>query len=470
MPRLLANIASFPALSAVVWLALVLFSSVLSTSNELHSFFVENIDSNHHSTSCQSHDACHSVLQDYIVSVIQQYRCQHVDNITFPSQRLLAFTHIPKCGGSSVVTILSDSVYIGQHPRQPRFIIPALFTHETYGSEDFETGHNRLFSVLLRNPVSRAISLFNYMKGHSSDTNRDVPIWAYTTQPKVTLDKWVKQPGVIKFLKQDMVSWLGTVPFASVDESKQAREKRLKNSLARNNSLQALMYSEAVARTVLQPNKSFPPPIDSDSSFPVSEEQLVDDVKRLVPDERYQCMPQMKAVLLLIRRYSAVGTLEDMRTFWTVLSARAGLKMPLEAISTAAGINTNPSKAQPIRKEFVDVIKSTLAQELTCDVFLWKMAQKIADHDRSRCSVVISSIATAEREVQLALEREAARLEAERAFTLKIAELKEEKRLVEQQERVNAEKKAAARLADEKRRQRLQYKARKRAAAMTTSM
>ncbi len=453
MPQLprARNSSSRYKLIAAFWLAVLCSCTTGVLSN--HASATETVGMpNNYSSSCLSHDACSFFLQDYIVSMIQQYRCQHIDSITFPSQRLLAFTHIPKCGGSSVATILSDSVYIGQHPRQPRYIIPALFTHETYGSEDLETGHNRLFSVLLRNPVSRAISLFNYMKGHSPDTNRDVAIWAYTTQPKVTLDKWVQQPGVIKFLKQDMVMWLGTVPFASVDESKQARGKRLKNTLTRNSSLQALMYSEAVARNVLQPNKSFPPAIDSDSSFPVSEEQLVDDVKRLVPDERYQCMPQMKAVLLLIRRYSAVGTLEDVRSFWTTLSARAGLRMPQEAILKAAGTNTNPSRS---RRAGVagNAVEALLARELACDVFLWKMAQKIADHDTSRCSAVVDAAATA-----------LSPIEIERLYRERRKQLVDGKQLIEAKKKEAAALEEAARLEKEKRLKVLKNKQRKKAA------
>ena len=99
----------------------------------------------------------------------------------------------------------------------------------------------------------------------------------------------------------------------------------------------------------------------------------------------------MQAALLLISRYSAVGTLEHLPAFWATLSARTRLKMTHQQVESASthaintagkpkGDSTDPDKVAAKEAEIV-LVKARLQQWLGCDVLLWQVAEMISKHD-----------------------------------------------------------------------------------------
>jgi hypothetical protein len=109
----------------------------------------------------------------------------------------------------------------------------------------------------------------------------------------------------------------------------------------------------------------------------ISDETVMGHVNNM--PERFQCRNYIRIALLLVRRYSAVGVLENHKDMWTTLFQRSGL--PKEKLKTAFATNGNASPHK-FEKAQLDLATKNLQPHLFCDTFLWKFVQLISDTDR----------------------------------------------------------------------------------------
>lgn len=280
------------------------------------------------------------------LEVLQKYRCAYIDKvITQKSKRLIQFSHVPKSGGSTI------HQYLKQHFFSTRFDY-CRFSHESYGSAELNTKHSRIFATLVRNPVSRAISLYNYIKG-CENCNNNSTVWVYTQNRSMTMFEWVHNPSVITHL----------LSYEQFDDT-------LTNAV--QNTKRNCPYRD----TRLEPISD---------KFPITESSFlkyITDSGDDIPEE-FKCEDRMRVVYLWLKRYSVVAQLEDVKSFWSILSDRAALSMSPNRISRISSTVTNKSKKMSSKAE-EDYARGVLATPLQCDTVLWEIAGLFAQVD-SNC-------------------------------------------------------------------------------------
>ncbi len=296
---------------------------------------------------CETFEECVEVNLAYAKKIIQTYRCQYIeDSVTNPTKRLIQFTHVPKAGGTSIDSFLSKGQRSSQRYDNSRA------AHESYGSAEFNTGHSRLFAVVIRHPVSKAISMYNYMRSNpgSNDHSAD---WHYTnTHKSATLREWVHEPVIIaSFSGNGMFNETLANSHLNLAPA-QLKKKPLPASRADNHQF---------AHTPI-PDR-----------FPLSTVEFVSHINDSIPNPDFRCIARMKTALLLIKRYSAVSTLEHLERFWHVLSARAGLDMTNATIKQVTSYKANKSRKLSTEEE-EEYATAVLSKTFRCDILMWSIA------------------------------------------------------------------------------------------------
>lgn len=302
--------------------------------------------------SCDSFQACRLLNLQYAQDLIKEYRCKYIEeSVPDATKRKIHFLHIPKAGGTSIDQYLQQPHMVSRydHSRHP---------HENYGSAEFNTNRTRLFAVLFRHPASKAISLFNYMKTHKGALQS--PHWKYTYNSSVNLLLWSKEPMIIEWLSQNGM-FRTELKNAAINAEPQIRKQMYEQKVANGK-----------AKFSVKPIKD---------KFPVSENEFTEHIEKMIPNPEYQCLARMKTALLLIKRFSAVSTLEEpLADFWHVLSARAGLDMTTAMITSASGKHLNKSKKFATEEEEEEAFQ-TFSETFRCDVIVWKIADMISKQD-----------------------------------------------------------------------------------------
>lgn len=297
-------------------------------------------------------------------SFARKYRCVSMYHITLFDQRAICFTHIPKSGGTSVQNYMrthySDRY---DYPRPP---------HEAYKAAEEQTKYTRLFATLFRHPVSRAVSLYHYIKSASlvaaisQNLGMKRLVWQHAHNTSMTFSDWIQDPEVMKLIKRNYFTSNGLVG------------KRIRSNFKSE-------INEPVTRKVKVYN------------ITSATQHFLTALQKGIPDPRFQCSSQMKTLALLVNRYSAVGLLENIAQFWALLSTRAMLHMSLEDIHEASMYHHNEfnhkqlsaslslsvaSRGDVVNSRFTSAHlllqaeergRSLLYKALYCDIILWEL-------------------------------------------------------------------------------------------------
>jgi hypothetical protein len=296
------------------------------------------------------------VLLEEVGRFLNSSRCRSTYHITLVDLRAIHFTHQPKAGGTSV------HQYMRKHftdrydfPRPP---------HETYQTAEVSTKQTRLFATLFRHPVVRAISLYQYIKQsmsislltHNLGVNRVV--WQRAHNTSMTFSRWIEEPFVVQFLQRNY--------FFYYNFSSNVTFHDLKYMTTLGPPAASHTASNAIERT-----KKKVMVVEND----MRERELLARIAVAIPDHHsaYRCGPQMQTVTLLSKRYSAVGQLEDVTSFWQILNARAQLRMTPHDIATAAGTRLNKARRKESARGQHDGY-ARLQDMLVCEIILWEVA------------------------------------------------------------------------------------------------
>ena len=111
------------------------------------------------------------------------------------------------------------------------------------------------------------------------------------------------------------------------------------------------------------------------SHFPKEEYmQYLSDNSSHIPEE-YQCKPYIEASILLLTRYAAVGTLENISDMYKVFYHRAQVEEHVDTSSVR-----NPS-TKVMSSEVESEVKKVLKEKMFCQILMWKMAFEINSFD-----------------------------------------------------------------------------------------
>jgi hypothetical protein len=108
----------------------------------------------------------------------------------------------------------------------------------------------------------------------------------------------------------------------------------------------------------------------------LEEKELLARVAAAIRHEQFQCADQLKTVMLLTKRYSAVGQLENLADFWEVLNARAYLHMTKREGGNAAQMHCNKGRHESLVGQEAGFLRL-----LFCDIVLWNSAGLMAERD-----------------------------------------------------------------------------------------
>lgn len=271
------------------------------------------------------------------LSAMMAQRCNAFDsNYSNALQRRITFTHIPKSGGSSVANFLALVAQNRSH------INPA---HEHfYFSANSEP--NSTFVTLLREPISKAISMYAYISSQRAwnDLMKTDVLWkgAISLGPK----EWSADKEVQRFLAADPTGLF--LPDMANPRKSHAVSAA---DYIRIQATPAPKLKERISGT-LQAFLSYT------AELPIE----------------YQCTKHMEVAFILLKHYEVVGTLEELSAFYRVLSARAHVP---EDVKTPHK-NKTPQKFKLVP---TSEMRANLARPLFCASVLWRIARMISKAD-----------------------------------------------------------------------------------------
>jgi hypothetical protein len=289
-------------------------------------------------------------------------RCS-IGNITNLNLHLrnLTFTHIPKCGGSSLRFLLNKHFKARFQPKRAN-----MGPHVPFFLSQKQHPRNIFFTVM-REPTSLAISLYNYINMHKS---------------------------MPKHLMHDKF-WMNSYNRDPVDWSK---DTFIRKTL-RNQVLRFFTWHRKAAKSGVSDGSgdfSNPQVCREFQSLPETYNRVLDPWVPLTPEQEegvsnysltmpgvYRCTSELKVVLILIQRYSAVGVVENYQQFFHVLHHRAQLDdAAFLAMMDDSSEIKNPSSSK-ISTAKLKVVKSNLHEIFFCSRVLWRLASVIGNHDMS---------------------------------------------------------------------------------------
>ena len=288
--------------------------------------------------SCETAKACENVhmMNEQLLNMLAE-RCTHKYNFT-SSTKKISLTHIPKSGGSTLNHILT-------------VFMPKRFSkqlHEPFHiTAQFEP--NNLYITLLREPVGRAISLYNYINQRtklSGGVKRN-SMWRKTfhSDPAV----WSTDREIIEYLREDTIAYFNSEIF---DNSDRATYYKRINHIKKDQLLPSVIT--------------------------IPQEEYISYTQHMPP--KYQCLPYIKVTWNLMRSYAVIGVVEKYTQFLTLLQQRTLLNNT-DFLSKANAMHTNPSNYKKLGDKNKLILYENLKDKFYCDTILWKIAAKINEAD-----------------------------------------------------------------------------------------
>lgn len=303
-----------------------------------------------HSYSCNSSESCTAVhLNNPWLLKALDLRCTIDSNPRLRSRRTIAFTHVPKCGGSTVHAFLYGHVrdrYLNGPP------------HEPYPSTLKRKLDTLFYITLFRRPLSRVVSMYQYIRDKLVGVQRALPrnvksdfLWRMGQRSR-DIVHWLNMTGV-EFELSRVIPELFIEPY--------------------HKGISIEKYYIARA------NYSFPFPYEP--YIPIEYHNFLNYTHDI--PEPYHCMHHMKVALLLLQRYEVVGVLEQFTDFWNITFRRAAL--PHMLYEKATSIHSNKSK-YTVSPQHRAIAAEMLEIPLYCSTLVWEIATMISDKDKT-CSV-----------------------------------------------------------------------------------
>ena len=260
-------------------------------------------------------------------------RCTHKDSF-ISSTKNITYTHIPKSGGSTLNQILSTFL-------SKRF---SVHTHEPFHISA-QRQPDSLYITVLREPVSRAISLYSYINQRNQLTgalkNNSMFRRTFNADPAL----WSNNPKIIQTLSQDTIAFFNS---------------------------EIYYKSIHVAYKYIKEDKLLP------SAVTLPQEEYISYTLQMPP--QYQCLPYIKVAWKLMRSYAVIGVVEKNTQFLTLLQQRTQLNNT-DFLSKANAMHTNPSNYKKLGDKNKLVLYENLKDKFYCDTILWKIAAKINEAD-----------------------------------------------------------------------------------------
>jgi hypothetical protein len=319
--------------------------------------------------SCNTPDECFKLHTSSLgLASALKDRCS-IGNKTNLHERNLTFTHIPKCGGSSLRYLLNKHF----KSRFQRFRIGTnMGPHVPFFLSQKQFPRNIFFTVL-REPSALAISLYNYVNMRKSlpqHLTHD-KFWKYTfgrDPVEWSMDKFIR-----KTLQNQVLRFFRWHSRTGADGTGVLRQ-----DFSNPHMWRAFLSLPETYNRVLDPWVHLDLP---EGEGLERGEQMMN--QSLFMPEKYRCSSELRAVSILIQRYSAVGVIEKYEQFFHVLHHRARLDdEAFHAMMTDSSEIKNPSQNK-ISKTNEKLVRGNLHDLFFCSRMLWKVASLISDHDSS---------------------------------------------------------------------------------------
>lgn len=304
---------------------------------------------------CKDAESCFKMhTKNPTLSLILRDRCS-IGNISGLATRNLTFTHIAKCGGSSLRHLLNKHF-------KSRFqrIGPSTGPHIPFFLSQKKHPSNIFFTVL-REPTSLAISLYNYInmrKTLPKHLSHD-KFWR-TTYNRDPID-WSNDKFIRKTLRNQVLRFFTWYSKSANYES---------GDFSNPHVWREYLSLPEVYNTVLDP------------WVPLStqQQQSFTNYSSTIPTQ-YRCSSELNAALILIQRYSAVGVMEDYERFFHILHHRAKLNDEAFVSFIADSSEKRNPSTNKISPAKIKIVKNNLNDVLFCSRVLWQLASRISQHD-----------------------------------------------------------------------------------------
>lgn len=268
-------------------------------------------------------------------------RCEY-DNIPNLKTKSIAFTHLPKVGGTVIKSLLQKS--IEKHRFVHREHMPYILTQAL-----FDKSSNFTMITIFRNPIIRALSYYYYITKRqelpNSITQPELQNFWMTTM-KMELSEWLNREITKQILIENTLQYfISNIP----------------------NPSNVLLTSEKWKK--IQYNKN----ISTKSWINISQRSDFTSYIVNIP-EKYQCKLHLDIVLLLLERYAVVGVYENMTSFWKGVYRRVGV---IKQNAHTFMENRN----ERYGKKMIQLAFDSLGESLFCEIVLWQLAGKISSKD-----------------------------------------------------------------------------------------
>ena len=251
--------------------------------------------------------------------------------------RRITFSHLPKTGGSSVRTFFDKHMKHRMHRME----------HEHF----ILSGHaepKNIFVTMLREPVSRALSFYNYVHEHTEQPVNTLKNTMWTETFKMEPEEWAMSPRIQSIMAQDPLGFF-LRDVVNITDSISKYEPSMLKALP-----------EVPLRNVIKGT------LDAFLQYTDT-----------LPAE-FQCKQHLEVGFILLKHYEVVGVLEKTEDFYRVLLRRAHFPRTITLEHTR--VHENKSK-QVISAQQAEVMRQHLQRPLFCGYVLWRIAELISAAD-----------------------------------------------------------------------------------------
>ena len=312
-------------------------------------------------TICNSDDSCMQLhLNNTHLHALLRERCASSVTRPFNETTRISFIHIPKTGGSSITAIIKKFAFerIKVQAHEPFYIA-------------HQREPNNLFITMLRDPIARAVSLFNYINSRKKLPPRAKENLFWNSTFGVTPAIWSTNQYILRTIYQDELSlFIKDIP-------------NLSDGVCTHSYRQAVSGNTNVNVTVamgisMETHSAV-------NAFTTTKQSMSSKLKYVqyaneIAQPKWRCREHLEIAWMLINHFSVVGVLEETDTFWKLFFQRAHINATEYILTTVKSIHKNRSiKRVPV--EDTAVIANNLQETLYCSNVLWRIAGLINKYD-----------------------------------------------------------------------------------------